>query len=357
MKPVRIAVVGVGALGRHHARILSEMDSAELVAVVDRNPEAVVRVAEAAGCEGVSDIAELPNDLDAVSIVVPTTLHLKVASGFLANGTAVFVEKPIAASVEEALELRSLAEVNNAIVQVGHIERFNPATALAWERCGTPKYIRAERLSTYSFRSTDIGVVHDLMIHDLDLILDLVKSPIKRVEAFGVVVSGDHEDCVQARVGFENGCIADITASRMSPTARRSMQVWTDTGCVSVDFGSREVFDYSPSDSIRLGKSLPARAAEPGANLEQLRSEVFGQFIRIDQPEVSDADALTAELSHFVECVESGNQPVCSANEGIAAMQAAAQVLESVQQHQWDGSADGRIGPQPFEPWQARRAG
>jgi predicted dehydrogenase len=353
----RVAVVGVGALGQHHASKLSALDNVQLVAVADTNPTQGKRVAELNNCEWVADYRELFDRIDAVSIAVPTVAHLTVASQFLERQIAVFVEKPIASTLDEARQLVECADTNDCLIQIGHIERFNPATEVAWQHSGPPKYIRAERVSPYTFRSTDIGVVHDLMIHDIDLILDLVRSPVQAVQAFGVSIAGGHEDTVQARLNFDNGCIADITASRMSPAAHRTMQIWSQVGCVNVDFTTRDVTCFEPSDALMFGKPLCERPSEPGCDLDQLRTQVFGRFIRRARPKVSAADALEAELASFMNCVRENSRPVVGGPEALAAMEVAEQVLASVAKHQWDGIPNQNIGPFARPIDQQRRAG
>lgn len=357
MKRLKMAVVGVGALGRHHARILSELQSVELIAVADTDPQRGRPVAEQCRTRWVPDCADLLDQVEAVSIVVPTSAHRAVASRFLQHSIPVLIEKPLAGTLRDAEALARLAEENNTLLQVGHIERFNPATQTAWSLCGPPKYIRAERLSGYSFRSTDIGVVHDLMIHDIDLVLDLVRSPVRKVEAFGIGIIGGHEDAVQARITFENGCVADLTASRVNPAADRSMQIWSARGVVTVDFTSREVTSYRPSAALLSGPpvgvgSLLERAARPGTDVEQLKADVFGKYIEVEQPRVPPADALTAELAHFAECVLQQKRPLVGGPEALAAMQIADAVLQRVANHQWDGHAEGPLGPflQPSQP-------
>src|SRR5439155_17560418 len=162
-----------------------------------------------------------------------------------------------------------------ALLQVGHVERFNPAFQAAARLCDQPRYIRSERLSPFSFRSTDIGVVHDLLIHDIDLVLALVSSPCSRVEAFGVTLMGEHEDAVQARLIFENGCLADLSASRIHPTTRRAATICTASRCINVDYNAREVTSYAPSARLLFGMAPVERARQPGPDLEQLRHEVF----------------------------------------------------------------------------------
>jgi predicted dehydrogenase len=200
-------------------------------------------------------------------------------------------------------------------------------------------------VSPYPFRSTDIGVVHDLMIHDLDLVLDLVNAPLGSVEAFGVSILGAHEDSVQARLTFQNGCIADLTASRVHPTARRCMHIWSASGTVSVDFGTREVICHQPSEMLRYGSSPLERAKEPGADIEQLKKDMFGTYIRVHKPPVSEGDALTSELASFVDCVLHHREPLVDGNVALEAMVVAERVLERVRSHQWDGDVAGAIGP------------
>jgi predicted dehydrogenase len=240
-----------------------------------------------------------------------------------------------------------LAEANSTLLQVGHVERFNPATTAAWPLIEAPKYIRAERFSPYAFRSTDISVVHDVMIHDLDLVLALVAAPVQRVEAFGVSLLGGHEDCVQARIGFANGCIADLTANRVSPVQRRHMQVWSASGCVDIDFALRQVAHYAPGDALKYGTSPLERARQPGADIERLKAEVFGTFIKLHKPDVAPRDALSEELLAFVNCVQSNQAPLVGGREALQAMLVSEEILASVAAHPWEGHAAGAVGPFP----------
>jgi len=345
MKKLRMAVVGVGALGRHHARILSELESVDLVAVADTRPEIGRDIAERCRTRWVADYHDILGEVDAVSIVVPTCEHLSVAADFLQRGLPVLLEKPLALNVEQGRILVKLAESRQTILQVGHIERFNAATQAAWPLVHAPKYIRAERWSSYPFRSMDIGVVHDLMIHDIDLVLQMVNAPLRRVEAFGIGIMGAHEDAVQARLFFENGCIADLSASRINPSPRRAMQVWSADGCVSIDFSNGEVIAYNHSDLLRYGTSPVERARQPGADIEQLKRDVFGTFIKLHRPVVEPQDALTAELRSFIDCVVEKKTPLVDGAQALQAMMVAGEVLDSVAAHQWDGHAAGAIGP------------
>lgn len=357
MSRLKVGVVGVGALGRHHARILSQMEGVELVAVAETNATQGKTIAEQCRCAWVSDYRELFDKIEAASIVVPTFAHLAVASEFLKRGLPLMLEKPLAATVEQAEELVELADKHNTILQVGHIERFNPVTQAAWKQAGTPKYIRSERFSPYAFRSTDIGVVHDVMIHDIDLVLDLVQSDVTSVEAFGVSLLGDHEDSVNARLRFANGCIADLVANRVNPTFRRAMEIWSAAGCLKVDFTTRELVGYRPTETLLYGMSPLEKSRQPGADIEQLKKQIFGTYIKEERETIAQQDALTAELAHFVDCVKTNSRPSCSGEEGLAAMRVAGRILECVAGHQWEGHAKGATGPFPFQkPQTLRRA-
>jgi predicted dehydrogenase len=361
MNRLRVAVIGVGALGRHHARILSELDGVELVAVADSQMERGREVAARHQTRWVADYRELlgKRDVDAVSVVVPTIAHRTVAGAFLEQGIPVLVEKPLAGNVADARDLVELARQNRALLQVGHIERFNPAFQAASKVIAAPKYVRCERTSTYTFRSTDIGVVLDLMIHDIDLVLSLVKSSVRRCEAFGIGVMGKNEDAAQARLHFENGCIADITASRISPQVSRSMTAWSASGCVTVDLHQREVKRFAPGEALMHGMPPLERAALPGADLEALKKDVFGHFVKIENFPVDGTgpDALTQELIEFVNCVRTGQTPHVNGEQALAAMVVAGSVLEQVRAHQWDGSPEGAIGAYPASSTPLRKAG
>jgi predicted dehydrogenase len=348
MSRLNVAVVGVGALGRHHARILAQAEDVNLIAVADPNSTVGQAVASAHDTTWLDDYHALfqePYALDAVCIAVPTTYHYAVASEFLRRGIPTFVEKPLATGVEQSAQLVELADRHQAILQVGHVERFNPATRVAFSMCDHPKYIHAERLSPFSFRSTDIGVVHDLMIHDIDLILSLVNSPVAAVEGFGVGLMGKLEDSVRARIKFKNGCIADLIANRVNPTARRAMEIWSLSGRTLVDFTTREVVHYRPSETLRYGTSPIERAAQPGADIDQLKKDVFGTFLEVLTPAVSQDDALTAELVSFANAVRANTGPECDGHQALLAMQVAEQVLHAVNSHRWDGHAEGLTGP------------
>lgn len=333
MQSLRLAVVGTGALGRHHARILSGMDGVQLVGVADVNAASGQAVAEGCRTRWVADYRELLGEVDAVVVAVPTFAHREVAGECLERRISALVEKPIASNVAQAEELVALAEAHGTLLQVGHVERFNPAWTTAAKLVGDPLYIRSERFSTYAFRSMDIGVVHDVMIHDLDLVLSVVNAPVTEVEAFGTTLVGGHEDCVNARLTFENGCIADVCANRVSPVMRRAMQVWGVDGCTSIDFGTREVVHFAQSETLRHGSPLPARAQQPGADIDQMKKDLFGTYLRVERPDVPQADALTGELVEFVDCVRTGRRPQVTGQAALEAMRVADRVLQAMDAH------------------------
>lgn len=335
MSPLKMMVVGAGALGRHHARILAGMDGVDLVAVADPRETAGRDVAEACGSDWIPDFREAIDQVEAVSIVVPTFLHVEVATETLSRGIPTLVEKPLAGNATDASELVNLATENQTLLQVGHVERFNPAMVAARRLCGLPKYIRSERVSPFPFRSTDIGVVHDLLIHDIDLVLDLVRSEVDSVQAFGVSLMSPLEDMINARLTFRNGCIVDLTASRVHPVARREMQIFSAIGCVNVDFAARTVTNYAPGENLLFGKSPVELAQQPGADIEQLKQDVFGKFIRVEESDIEESDALTDELAEFVACIRSGRRPSCDGRNALAALEVADRVLDTAAAHDW----------------------
>lgn len=330
--PVQVAVIGVGALGRHHARILAGMPDVNLVGVADPHEAQGRAVAEQHQVPWVADYRELLDQCDAISLVAPTFLHHKIASDCLAQGKDLLVEKPLTADVRQAEELRELALKYDCLLQVGHIERFNPAFELLCDSLtSVPRYIRAERLSPFPFRSLDIGAVHDLMIHDLELVLHLAGGLPDRVEATGLRLMGAHEDTVQARLHFPDGCIADITASRVNPEPKRCLSVWTGTESVSADLQTRQVDVLRPTAELLQGPAMEDRL-RAGENVTELKARVFEDFIEREQIQAASTDALTAELGEFIHCIRSRELPRVAADQGLNAVHVAEQVLQALLQ-------------------------
>jgi predicted dehydrogenase len=338
-----MAVVGVGHLGKEHARILASLPDVELVGVADVNLDQAQSVARRFSTQAYSDYWPLLNLVDAASIVVPTTHHLSVAREFLKRGIAVLVEKPLALSAAQCQEMVDLAAEQKTILQVGHIERFNPAFEELSRRPLTPHLLRAQRMGPFTGRSTDIGVVLDLMIHDLDIVLALVKSPVQSVEATGMRVFGTHEDIASARLTFENGAIAEITASRASPTASRTLQVWGPEGFAEADFAARKLTLMQPSAEIRRNGLDPARL-DP-ASRARIREELFTRHLEVMSIDGKQQDQLTRELEEFVNSVQSDKSPRVTALDGCNAVHLAEQVLASLRLHRCELSAAGSLFP------------
>jgi len=343
MKRLKVGVVGVGHLGKEHARILSGMANVDLVGVADANPNQAEMVAQRCSTRAFANHQALLPLVDAAVVVVPTLHHFMVARDFLGSGVPLLIEKPLANDVSEAEELVALAAANKAVLQVGHIERFNPAFEELQRRPLKPKYVTCERYSGFSGRSIDIGVVLDLMIHDLDLLLSLVRAPVRSVDALGVALLGGHEDMAQARLVFENGCVANLSASRIHPIPARRMTVFGPEGCASVDFGKRHLTLMQPARHLREGRVNVRRM--DSAALGLLKAELFTRHLETQELDCNDGDQLTNELLDFVKAVQTKSQPRVDGAMGRDAVALAGQILDSMRQHQWEGEMNGPIGP------------
>lgn len=345
MKPLRVGVVGVGHLGQHHARILAAMRDVELVAVVDsraEQAEAVAKkcaaqaeaVAKKCGTRALTDFEPLLESVDAVTIAVPTFLHRRVAGPFLDRGIATLVEKPMAGSLADAEFLAEQARFSGALLQVGHIERFNPALKALDSLPIRAKYVSAERLSTYTFRSTDIGVVYDLMIHDIDLVLSFIKAPVRSVSAVGVCLFGEHEDVANARIEFDDGSVADLTASRASYASTRKMRIWGVEGYASLNFAAKEATLVRPSEQLKDG-----RLELEGVDLTRpaaVKEHLFGKVLRVDQVHPEGGEPLALELENFVSAARGLERPRVSGEDALRAIRLATQVVRSLETHRWD---------------------
>ena len=338
MTRLRVGVIGVGHLGQHHARILATMPGVELVAVADPRAEQAQAVAARCGTTSLSDYRDMLEIVDAVTIAVPTVLHREVAAPFLARGIATLVEKPMAASAADSARLVEDARAGGAVLQIGHIERFNPALSALEQMPIRPKFVSAERLSTYTFRSTDIGVVLDLMIHDLDLLLSLINSPVRQVAAVGVSLFGDHEDVANARIEFENGSVANLTASRASYTPTRKMRIWGAEGYASLDFAAKKATLVRPSEQLKRGK-----LDLEGVDLSQptaVREHLFGKILRVDKVEPDPLEPLALELTDFVSAARGISRPRVSGEDALRAVRLADQILSSLNAHRWKGESE-----------------
>lgn len=233
---VRVGVAGTGYLGQHHARIYSELPDCELVGIYETDDDRAAEISAKYNCRRFSTLEEMAQECDAVSVVVPTDLHCKIAVPLFEAGCHLLIEKPLCSSLEEAEQILSAAKKKSRIVQVGHVEHFNPVMAFLEEAVDQPRYITADRLAPFQLRGTEVGVVLDLMIHDIGILLQLVKSPIKRIDSVGVNVLSSTEDIANARILFENGCVANLNASRVSEKKLREIRVFQSTAYLSLDF-------------------------------------------------------------------------------------------------------------------------
>lgn len=343
MKPLRLAVVGTGHLGRIHARILSTLPGVELVGVVDPVEAARRDVATQFGTMPFAHHAELAGRVDAVVLATPTNQHHAIGLELLRQRVHLLVEKPLAADSAQAQELVDVAAREGVVLQVGHIERFNPAITAALPYVRDPKYISATRAGAFPFRSLDIGVVFDLMIHDIDLVLSLVRSPVKEVQALGLSVFGGHEDIATARLTFENGCVAVLNASRASYDAARTMQVWSFRGFATLDLAARGATIVRPGETlVRREFDATQLSREEAA---RLKDQVFGELLFREALTVEPLDQITAELEDFVDSIRTLREPRVSGAQACAAVVVAERVLKAIEQHAWDGTADGRHGP------------
>jgi predicted dehydrogenase len=306
--PLRVAVIGVGHLGRHHARILSSLPGVELAAVVDTNRARAEEIAAANGTRAVFDAGELLGHVDAVTIAVPTELHCSIALPFLKAGVPVLVEKPMARTLEEADRLIEAAADAGVVLAVGHTERFNPALAAARPLITDPRFIEVHRLGTFPERSLDIDVVFDLMIHDLDVVLSLVNSDVESLEAVGVPVVTNRVDIANARLRFANGCIANLTASRISRERVRKIRFFQSAAYLSIDYAAQKV------EVWRLLKGAAAMPSIEGGELE-----------------VTNEEPLQRELADFVDAVVSRRAPTVTGEAGRRALAVAQTITDKIQ--------------------------
>jgi len=333
-KNLKAAVVGVGHLGKEHARIYGGLSDVDLVAVVDIDEAKAKKYASLYACRACTDAKDVLGLIDLASVVVPTVIHREITELLLEAGVNVLVEKPMAANLEEAKSMVRTARASGKILQVGHVERFNPVIAALEEMRVKPKFIECHRLSPFTFRSADIGVVFDLMIHDLDIILHLADSPIKRLDACGVDVISDHEDIANARILFQNGCVANVTASRVSFNRMRKLRVFSEDAYISLDYMKKEGVIYKKSP--KLTYKVLKESARKVKSIEDLKTPAFEDLLEVRNIKIDDYEPLYREIESFVHCVWTGEKPVVSGLEGARAIQAAEAVLKAIKKHKWE---------------------
>jgi predicted dehydrogenase len=301
-KQIRVGVLGVGSIGKNHARICAGLPNADFTAVLDANPEASQTISREYSVPVTGSLEEFAERIDAATIATPTPTHYEMASFLLRHGKHVLVEKPITETPEQAKVLVDLARERGLVLQVGHVERFNPVLSVLEARLTRPRFIEAHRLSPYPFRSLEIGVVLDLMIHDLEIILHLVRSPVQSVDAVGVPVLSKGEDIANARLRFRNGCVANVTASRISPEKMRKFRVFQENAYLSLDYQNQSGEIYQLIDGRIVRESVAVEKEEP----------------------------LKRELHSFVDCCRRGGEPVVSGSGAAAALELAIDITERI---------------------------
>jgi predicted dehydrogenase len=312
MQKLKIAVVGVGYLGKFHAQKYTQLPESELVAVCDSNAEVAQAIADEHGVEVYTDYNDLVGKVDAVSIVVPTQKHYEVAKVFLENGVHVLLEKPITSTVEQARELVQIADRNKLVFQIGHLERFNPAVMALDDVLKEAQFIESHRIAPFNPRGADVNVILDLMIHDIDIILDFVRSPVKSIQANGVPVLSNDIDVANARIQFENGCVANVTASRVSMKSERKMRIFQPDAYITIDFQNKKLGVH------RKGKG-----------------EMFPGIAEIDslEREFEQGDALLAESAAFLKSITEQSRPVVSGEDGMRALETAFEITRQLSKH------------------------
>jgi predicted dehydrogenase len=302
MKKLRTAVIGVGYLGQFHAEKYAQLPAAELVAVVDANGERAAEIGGKLGVAAMTDYQALLDRVDAVSIVVPTQLHFEVARAFLSRGIHVLLEKPITTNLEEADALIKVAAEQGAVFQVGHLERFNPVVVALNEVLTEPRFIESVRIAPFKPRGTDVNVVLDLMIHDIDIIQNIVGSKVKQINSIGAPVFTDEEDIANARILFENGCVANVTASRISLKSERRMRIFQPDAYINVDFQNKKLAVFRKG-SGEMSPGVPN--------------------ITIDERVLDQTDALKNEIEAFLTAIVTGTPPIVSGEDGRLALETA----------------------------------
>lgn len=302
MKTPRVGVVGVGHIGKNHARLYAELPGAHFTALYDTNREVAEQRAAEFGVTASRSLEEFAEQIDAASIATPTNTHFEIGRELLGRGKHLLVEKPIADNTAHASELAELAAAHGLVLQVGHVERFNPVLGALEKRLTNPRFIEAHRLSPYPNRSTDIGVVLDLMIHDLEIILHLVRSPVHTIDAVGVPVLSRGEDIANARIRFENGCVANITSSRISPEQMRKIRVFQEDVYLSLDYQNQsgEMYRRTP------------------------------QGLTKEEVEIEREEPLQRELAAFIECAATGRAPKVSGFQAAAALELAVKITKAI---------------------------
>jgi len=331
---IRTAVIGAGKMGAIHAKVYDSLPQNKLVAVVDVAEDKARRLASRYNCMMSTSCEDILGKVDAVTIATPTVTHLELAEIFIKNNVAVMIEKPLAVNVAEGRKIVNLARKNNCVVAVGHSERCNPVVQAMKRLDIEPKFIEATRISPYPFRSTDIGVVLDVMIHDIDIILSLAASKIKKTDAVGVSVVEGEEDICNARIVFKNGCIANITASRLALKTERRLRIFSRQAYLSADFFRKSGIVIKAGSNVDVVKWIKEQRASGDFDFTSVN---WPDLLHIEQLDIDDKEPLRLEQELFLRAVADKTlKPEVSAEEGLAALQCAEKILASIKKHKWN---------------------
>jgi len=330
---LRTAVIGAGRMGAIHAKVYSELPESQLVAVVDIEHTRAAQLAEKHDCPAYTDPADILDKVDAVTIATPTITHLQLAKVFIKHRIPVLIEKPLAVNVRQGKKIVSLAHRYDTVVAVGHSERCNPVAQAMKRFDMEPKFIEAHRVSPYSFRSVDVGVVLDVMIHDIDIVLSLAAAKVKRIDAVGVSVLEGAEDICNARITFDNGCIANITASRLALKTERKLRVFTRQAYLSVDFLKKSGIVIRADPNVNVVDWIKERREKGDYDLTTVN---WADLLCIEQLQIDDKEPVRLEQEAFLLAVKDRSfTPEVSAEEGLAALKCAQKILRSIKKHKW----------------------
>jgi predicted dehydrogenase len=327
-KVVPVGVVGCGRMGRLHARVYSQMPHVKLMGVYDADHDKAKATAEEFGTQWFPNLKQLLPMVAGCSVAVPTKYHADLAEPFLRRGVAVLIEKPLAKDVFDARKIVEASHQYTAIVQVGHIERFNPAIVAMQRLDVRPRFIEVVRISPLTFRSIDVGVVLDMMIHDIDIVLRLANSRVSKIDATGVSVIGEVEDICNARLTFENGCVANLTASRLSLKTERKLRVFSQDAYVSIDYQKKVGVVARRSGNVEKIRQTVQQIRR--GEIDDITQLDFADLVQVEELQIDDIEPLRAELESFVDAVANKKRPAVTAEEGLAAVEVASHVVEAI---------------------------
>ena len=326
--PLSVGVIGTGRMGRLHARVYSQMPQVKLVGVYDANPEAAAEAAEQYDTKAFTDLGDLLGQVSAVTIATPTVTHLEMARACLSRRVPCLIEKPLAKDSHEARQIVELSQAHKTLVQVGHIERFNPAVRAVDRLKMSPRFIEVTRISPLTFRSIDVGVVLDMMIHDIDIVLKLSGSKVSRVDAIGVSIIGNVEDVCNARLEFENGCVANLTASRVALKTERKLRVFSPDAYVSLDYQKKYGIVAKRGGNLEAIRDAVGKIKR--GEVEDLSDLNYQELVSIEELAIDDVEPLRAEQEAFVAAVVGGTPSVVSAEDGLAAVELAERIVGAI---------------------------